>query len=180
MGFQLSTKTRVFFDSKQLEGKLDKATKATLSKFGAFVRTTAQRSMRKARMIRVSEMDSEERDRYELQKKINKKAGKRPPKRRLAPSEPGKPPRVRAGHLKKFLFFAYDLSKQSVVVGPERLSGRLPGTPQRLEEGGRTRIDFGPNKGRSFNIAPRPYMHPALRKELPKLEPLWRDRLNKV
>lgn len=180
MGFQLSTKTRVFFDSKQLEGKLDKATKRTMTKFGSFVRTTARRSMKPVRRIKVAEMGKEERETYKLQKKINRKAGKKPPRRRFAASEPGKPPRVRKGQLKKFLFFAYDLSRKSVVVGPERLSGVTPGTPQRLEEGGRTRIDFGPNKGRSFNIAPRPYMHPALREELPKLEPLWRDRLNKV
>lgn len=180
MAFKLQTKTRVFFDSKLLEGKLDKATKAVLSKFGAYVRTFSRRSMRKARMVRLSEMDSDERDRYELQKKINKHAGKPAPKRRLAASEPGKPPRVRQGDLKKFLFFSYDTNQKSVVVGPERLSKRSGRTPQLMEKGGRVTMDFGPNKGKSFHIAARPYMQPALTEELPKLEPLWRDRINKV
>ncbi|MBW1649017.1 MAG: hypothetical protein JRJ72_13115 [Deltaproteobacteria bacterium] len=38
---------RVFFDTKTVRSKTDKATRRVLSKFGAFVRQTAKRSMRK-------------------------------------------------------------------------------------------------------------------------------------
>ena len=38
---------RMFFDSKTVRSKTDKATRRVLSKFGAFVRQTAKRSIRK-------------------------------------------------------------------------------------------------------------------------------------
>ena len=38
---------RMFFDSKTVRSKTDKATRRVLSKFGAFVRRTAKRSIRK-------------------------------------------------------------------------------------------------------------------------------------
>ena len=38
---------RVFFDSKTVRNKTDKATRRVLSRFGAFVRRTARRSIRK-------------------------------------------------------------------------------------------------------------------------------------
>jgi len=38
---------RMFFDSKKVRSKTDKATRRVLSKFGAFVRQTAKRSIRK-------------------------------------------------------------------------------------------------------------------------------------
>ncbi len=38
---------RMFFDTKRVRAKTDKATRRVLSKFGAFVRQTAKRSIRK-------------------------------------------------------------------------------------------------------------------------------------
>lgn len=42
-GFRM---TRMFFDRKAVTSRVDKATRRVLSKFGAFVRTTARRSIR--------------------------------------------------------------------------------------------------------------------------------------
>jgi len=180
MAYDITTKVRVFFDSSQLEGRLSRATKNTLSKFGAYVRRAARSSMRPARRQQLREMTSEERERHNRQKKANKAAGRNPPKRRWASSKPDEPPRVHIGDLKKYLFFSYDLSRESVIVGPVPRSGAEPDIPRRLESGGRTVSSFGRNRGKSINVAPRPYMQPALDKELPKLEPLWRDRIEKV
>lgn len=121
-------------------------------------------------------------------------------------SEPGSPPR---GHgqqdLKRKIFFAYDSSRDSVVVGPEKLnivffngSGKpASGTvPQVLEEGGTIGVLEVRNKGkwrradlrskrriaeaeatriRKVTIAARPFMGPALVKESNKWPLLFRD-----
>jgi len=42
---------RVFFDTKTVRAKTDKATRRVLSKFGAFVRQTAKRSIRKRKKV---------------------------------------------------------------------------------------------------------------------------------
>jgi len=197
IGFKLDQMKSMFFFDK--EGKanpllksLDKAARDILSRFGAFVRRTAKSSIRKRKRI----------------------------------SAPGKPPSSHTGLLKNFIFFGYDATKQSVVVGPIRLNTRV-NAPEVLEYGGT--VSFGAAKkifrkvggageiriggrvsattkknrfgamvtygklrtqaqadranelqtllygGITATIAARPYMHPALTKELPKLPAMWRD-----
>jgi hypothetical protein len=163
-----------FFDNARVMRAIDGATSRVLSRFGAFVRTRAQTSMRK----------------------------------RKKPAPPGRPPAAHTGLLRRFLFFAYDPARRSVVVGPIKLTGiKVPDTPATLEYGGgRTvmRPVPGARSGRpatgrqreSFlrlvkagriasrprqlvsvqvRVEPRPYMGPALQAELPGLPALWRD-----
>lgn len=77
--------------------------------------------------------------------------------------------------LKEFLWYKYDFSSQSAVVGPERLSSTVdPNSLPALERGGTSTIlDHG--KRRKVNIAARPFMWPALAAERPLLERLWKD-----
>lgn len=56
-------------------------------------------------------------------------------RRRKKPSAPGQPPSSRKGQLKEFIFFGYDVSSRSVVVGPARLD-RPTGAPNILEFSG--------------------------------------------
>jgi len=90
--------------------------------------------------------------------------------RPLQSSRPGQPPRVRKGLLKRMIFFNYDLTSRSVVIGPAKLPGfRDPNVLINLEEGGR--MSGG---GR---MEARPHTLPANKKNLPKLEGLWRNSI---
>lgn len=88
-------------------------------------------------------------------------------KRKKGPSEPGKPPRVVTGLLKRFLFFSYDRMTQSVVTGPVKLTG--------FKKAGEalTALEYG-----NQAVAARPFMTPAFQRKLDELMPdLWRDSI---
>lgn len=126
---------KMFFDSKEVVAKTDKATRSVLSKIGAFIRRDAKSSIR---------------------------PGGKKHKSSLA----GQPPRSQTGLLKKFIFFGFDTSSQSVVVGPAKLNGvKGKDAPHTLEYGG--------------SIAARPYMTPALNKNLSKLPEMWANSIKK-
>lgn len=132
---QVRARLRIdFFDSKRVRRSVDRTKRRSLSGGGAFVRTTAKRSMR----------------------------------RRRRPSQPGKPPTVREGSLKRLIFFGWDRRSETVVVGPLPIK-RSP-VPNVLEFGGtipskRRRGKFGRRRGR-VRIKARPFMGPALSKAL--------------
>ena len=120
-------------------------------------------------------------------------------------SDPGQPPSSHTGTLKRFIYFAYEPSRDSVVIGPMKTNqvffdgdGQpVTGTvPEVLEYGGRIRvaemqlsdglwrrIDLRsrrratgrPKRLRTVQIKARPYMGPAFRKEQPKLPAMWRN-----
>jgi hypothetical protein len=81
-------------------------------------------------------------------------------RKRKAVSQPGTPPTNQTGILKKFLFYSWDPTSQSVLVGPEKLAGAKSMAPRKLE--------FGSDK-----IKQRPYMRPALDAAMAKLPELW-------
>lgn len=190
IGVKIDQAKGMFFDAPKIVRSVDAATRKVLSKFGAYVRTAARSSIR-------------------TRKKV---------------SEPGSPPSSHTGLLKKFIYFGYDESRQSVVVGPTRLGSGV--VPERLEygyvggdlarmihrkvgDGGEIEINGRPcrttkknrygamvtytklrtqaqadranqlqrllYKGIRATLSPRPYMHPALNQELPKLPAMWRD-----
>ena len=90
-------------------------------------------------------------------------------------SEPGSPPSSHAGLLKKFIFFGYDPRKDSVVIGPVRLTQKGRGeAPSLLEYGGTTKVEHRGKRKRA-KVRPRPFMGPAFEKEQPKLPAMWRD-----
>jgi hypothetical protein len=58
-------------------------------------------------------------------------------RKRKAISKPGEPPTSRTGKLKKSIFFGYDSTKKSVVIGPHLFESRAGKTaPELLEYGG--------------------------------------------
>jgi hypothetical protein len=91
-------------------------------------------------------------------------------KKRKGTSPPGQPPYAHVGLLRKFLLFAYDAGKKSVVVGPARInkSGEAPAL---LEHGGR-------NQAGDFYRS-NPYMGPALRQEAPNFPALWKNSVGR-
>lgn len=92
-------------------------------------------------------------------------------RKRKAVSKPGQPPSSHAGHLKRLIWFAYDPEKQSVVIGPARF--KEGEAPSLLEFGGKATRKRKGGKRVVATYQPRPFMGPALEKELPKLPSHW-------
>lgn len=98
-------------------------------------------------------------------------------RRRKGSSKPGSPPSAHKNALlKEKLFFSYDPSTDSVVVGPVALS-RKPEAPALNEFGGTvTRRRHG--RTRVATYPERPYMAPALKAEEPKLPSYWHNTVS--
>ncbi|KKL21174.1 hypothetical protein LCGC14_2448070 [marine sediment metagenome] len=139
---------RLSFSPRAVLDATERGTRRVLIRFGAFVRRTARQSIRKSKKI----------------------------------SQPGRPPKSRIGHLKRLIFFSYDFGPPSVVIGPALFRStkvkQFPLGLEALEYGGSIR------RRRRFSLLTkrivfkaRPFMGPALEKELPKLTGLWRDSI---
>ena len=130
-------------------------------------------------------------------------------RKRKKTSAPGSPPSSHVGTLKRFLFFAYEPTRKSVVVGPAKtnqvffqgdgrpVTGAVPGV---LEHGGeisvlevsksgrwqranltsKRRLAGLPTRLRTARVAARPYMLPALRAESANFAALFRDSARKA
>ncbi len=98
-------------------------------------------------------------------------------RRKRGRSRPGQPPHAHVGLLRDLLFFSYDSSTNSVVVGPVAINKRSE-APAVLEFGGRTRKPYY-WKGTSSQITvrARPYMRPALRITRNELPGHWKDQI---
>jgi hypothetical protein len=98
---------------------------------------------------------------------------------RKGTSTPGQPPHSHVGLLRRFLLFGYDRDTESVVIGPAKLN-KAGDAPHVLEHGGTTTTE-GRKRGRRVRrrvrVRKRPYMGPAMKKELPKFPELWRNSI---
>ena len=121
-------------------------------------------------------------------------------------SKPGQPPKSHSGILKRFLYFAFDSSSRSVVVGPaltnqtianqRAIGNTIPGV---LESGGQealsevqsprtgqwwkrnSKLRFQqdwPQRTRRINVAARPFMAPALQANIAKIPGVWKDSVH--
>ncbi|MCC7350214.1 MAG: hypothetical protein IT446_06560 [Phycisphaerales bacterium] len=98
-------------------------------------------------------------------------------RKRHNPAPPGSPPSSHTGLLKKFIFFGYDPSARSVVIGPARLNKKGRGdAPSLLEYGGRSVISRR-GRTRTAHYQARPFMGPAFEKEKTNLPTLWRGSI---
>jgi hypothetical protein len=96
------------------------------------------------------------------------------------PAKPGHPPHSHNGLLKKFIFFAWDPSRRSVVMGPAKLNGTIGDAPHALEYGGQSSVRVGRRGHKHIEkvtIAKRPYIGPAAEKTNKELPDLWANSL---
>ena len=148
------------YDIKAVLKQTDLQKRRFLLQAGGFVRTTARRSLRKARKIRRSELPDEDREEFdEAMEDFRLGHSKSQPKLRDIISNPGEAPLLhsRSSPLKKQLVFV--ATKDSVIVGPERRADGIAGD---LEHG------TGDVK------KARPFMGPAFEKFLPRLHETYR------
>ena len=171
----------LFFDSPAVMRAVDTATRKTLAQQGRYLQKVARNSIKKAPMDKVEvddfghigSMSSQERQKYYIAANIAQREGRPIPKRmrRSRGSPPGTPPYSRTGLLKRMLFYSYDPSSKSVVVGP---SAAGPKTADVLEYGGTVKIKTG-GKSRTIRVKPRPTMRLAYAKSKPRLTEFWRN-----
>jgi len=150
-----------WFDSAEITKRMDAATRRVLSRFGSYMRKVARHSIRT----------------------------------RKGASQPGEPPHGHSGLLKSFIFYGYDKASGSfavggtVIIGPEKLSGRASETAlSALEYGGRTTTvesRYRPGERRTkvykqITIEARPFMGPAFERSKQQLPELWQDCLHRL
>ena len=164
--------TEMFFDRVAVLNAITKAEARVYSKFGAYVRQRAMSSLRMAGPKARSKMTKKEWQLWHIRARRAEQRGRDAPPLPDKVSAPGKPPKLHIGlrsrnPLRRMIFFAHDPAKRSVVIGPYqfRMVGALTGA-QLLEYGGRAT---------HAEVAARPFMHPAFKKELPGLPLLWRN-----
>ena len=94
-------------------------------------------------------------------------------RKRKGISKPNNPPSSHTGKLRDLIYFGYDSSSKSVVIGPQLFSAARGGgkSPSILEFGGTE----SRGRGRPAHYSPRPFMGPAFNKELPKFAQLFAD-----
>lgn len=171
-----------FFDRDRVLAAADAMTRRALSKWGAFVRKGAQHSLR-----------------YETSKRAKSQPGEPPvvhrSGRRKRVQKDGTEKMQSVSPLREFIFFAYEPSNNSVIVGPAKTNQvffnrhRQPVTgtvPSVLEYGGeitileifrhgqwqradlrsRRRLTEYAKRFRTARIEARPYMRPAAAREL--------------
>lgn len=165
MKLSFSVARLAFFDKPVLD-HLSRAARAVLSRFGAYVRQDARRSIK----VRPKTADD---DWSKYRAKLRLWAAGRITKRPESPqrhARAGSPPFARnAKSPIRLILFAYDAREQSVTAGPAAF-GRKPGeATAALEYGGRSTSD-----GRPIDVDARPFMTPAFDKNLPHLSN-WRN-----
>ena len=141
-------KKQFFFDRQIVIDAVGRASAKNLSKAGSFIRRSARSSLRRRKKV----------------------------------SPPGEPPSVhtqdRVATLKN-IWFVFDPAQRSVVVGPLKLNGsRLEGSnrqtvPSLHELGGTAVVGGRRKRKRRAKYAHRPFMGPAMERELPKFAGLW-------
>jgi hypothetical protein len=140
-------KKQFFFDRQIVIDAVGRAGAKNLSKAGSFIRRAARSSLRRRKKV----------------------------------SPPGEPPSVhtqdRVATLKN-IWFVFEPRQRSVVVGPlklerSRLEGSNRPTVPALHELGGFAVVTNRKRKRRAKYPPRPFMGPAMERELPKFVGLW-------
>jgi hypothetical protein len=94
-------------------------------------------------------------------------------RRRKGISKAGDPPFAHAGQVRDLLFYAYDQTQRSVVIGP--VPFKAGQAPHLLEYGGTIK------RGRkTYHYQARPFMRPAFAAEYPRLKDKWKDSIRSI
>jgi len=151
MTFSIEQAKDLFFDSPKVQRAVDRGFRKAFSRIGAFIRTAALTMLFRHKVARGFGVKSKSKDKH---------------KGEVAP--PGEPPFMHLGLIAKFLFFAYEPTAKSVVIGPVMLNRISPTALSSLEHGGPSLVSAGRGKRvRQVEVRERPFMYPALLQELP-------------
>ena len=190
LGMSIAAAKQNFFDKRRINSAVGNTTEKVLLKAGAFIRRSAQTSMRKAPQKSVAELTPAELANYRSAYddwKAGKSAGKSTPKpkRPLKNAPPGKPPYWVTKLLRDHIYFAHEKFRNTTVVGPAKLNNTVSQTtPEALEKGGRSNsVRWEKIRGKWVKIRRivivrrHPYMAPALETNLNKIAPLFKNKV---
>lgn len=183
---QIANIKRLFFDQRAVVSAMDRAAAWVLKRFGAITQSRAKASIKPASGSTTVLLPVPGRSRLE--------AVSGP-----TPAAAGQPPHGESrSPLRRFIWYAYDPSARSVMIGPVRLTRtraqRVGNAPEALEYGGASvhagvvYWTTGPRGGAHrhkgdvrVNIRPHPFMRPAFEKTRDKdLDKLWRNSILKA
>ena len=157
IGFKINQAKGLFFDRPAVVNAISRDDQKRMSKFGAGVRKRSQKS------IQIRSGASQPGDPPHGHKTATKSRKSK---------STGKTRVQSVSLLREFIYFVFDRSSRSVVIGPAKLNGRIGNAPEALEHGGPSQI-WRSGKSVSANIKPRPFMQPAFDAELPAAPSLW-------
>jgi len=147
-----------YFERQRLQRRMRGVNRRALNRAGAIIRRRARQSIRFRKDPKAT--------------KVNRRGRKRKKVRSVAGDVP-------FSHVKpgiKRIFFAYEPSRESVIVGAAKFPSKILRSPGILESGGVTQFRSGRRMKRKRQAA-RPFMRPALANARADLPPLWRNVL---
>lgn len=156
----------LFFDRRAVTDPAEKAKLRNLSKFGSFVMTSARQSIKDRPGASPPGTPPHAHTAFVVAQPGLTKAGKPKKRKKFYP-------------FKASILFGYDAARDTTVVGPQFRSGsrRNPTVPQSLEFGGSASIQSR-GKTVSARFRPRPFMGPALEKNVPKFAGMFRSSIS--
>jgi hypothetical protein len=164
------------FNDAVIAVKSDRATARALEKSAAYVWTVGRNSLKPAKQKSIKSLTDAELTAYRIaQRRFKDGLTSEKPQRPTEASKPGEPPRMQRPQrlLKVFLLYAQDQQTGRFVIGSARLP-RKGLAPRTLEKGGTATIGRKP-----ISVAPRPYMVPAMNKEVDKMAKRWENSITK-
>lgn len=163
IGLQADIK-KFFFDRIKVANALEAAEKKVLSKFGAFVRRADQTSLRyRKKIAEPGAPPSAHKSEGFTRLKKNKKTG-------VVSRQPKSP-------LRDLIFFGWDPTTKSVVIGPVPFRNSKVGPAARTIEEGGTGPGLSDGKRVMKRYHPHPHTGPAFRKLLPSLPQQFKDSI---
>jgi hypothetical protein len=147
--------SRIEFNPRKIVQRSAAAKRRAGIRTGALVRKIAQRSIRKPRRKRPSELTPFARKARDRRRKRLARRGQRIEPLGPAPAEPGQPPRNQLNRLRPLILFAYDDIHEVTVIGPKVAHGRTAGEIEKNN----------------------PFMRPAVEAAAPNLPPAFRNAL---
>jgi hypothetical protein len=160
--FDIKTAQAGFFDRRKVLIAAGKARVRALGTIGRLVRKQAQASLVYSDDVSPPGKPPHAHKSRKITK-ISKKTGK---------------PRTRSvSFLREYLYYSYDHSSESVVIGPAKLNRVVSSTaPEALEHGGASTI-INRGKRQTVQVKAHPFMAPALEAERPGFAHLWKDSI---
>lgn len=156
----------LFFDRQKVTDPAEKAKLRNLSRFGSYVMTSARQSIKDKPGSSAPGTPPHAHTVFKTAQAGLTKGGKPKAPKKFYP-------------FKASILFGYDKANNTTVVGPQFRSGsrRNPTVPHLLEFGGSAPIQSR-GKRVSARFRPRPFMGPALDKNLPKFAGLFRASIS--
>ena len=153
-----------FFDREPVISAMDGATLKVFSKAGAFIMRDAQRSQKPKKPGVHSPAGQPPYSHVEWQRRRDNRQRKKE----------GRPPIQSGSGFRglRQIFFVYEPQRRSVIVGPISNTGGV--VTRLMEFGGTSRS----SRGQTSTYPPRPFMGPAMDKNLSKLPAMWRDSID--